>query len=93
MATQDRGVVLIDPAVVIADPLFEIGMMRLFGGFPKVCEESLLARLGAIGGPAMLEDAEARIELGRVNHLLNHWLLFGREYAAATMRSVATLMS
>ena len=42
---------------------------------------------------AMLEGAEARIEIGRINHLLNHWLLFGREYAAATMRAVAMLMS
>ena len=93
LVTKDRGVVVIDPAVVIADPLFEIGMMRLFGGFPRVCEESLLARLGEVGGPAMLEGAEARIEIGRINHLLNHWLLFGREYAAATMRAVARLMS
>lgn len=91
--TADRGVAIIDPAVVIGDPLFEIGMMRLFGGFPRACEESLLTRLGEIGGPAMLERQEARIELGRLSHLLNHWLLFGRGYAAAAMRSAATLTS
>jgi len=93
LMTADRGVAIIDPAVVIGDPLFEIGMMRLFGGFPRACEESLLTRLGEIGGPAMLERQEARIELGRLSHLLNHWLLFGRGYAAAAMRSAATLTS
>ena len=89
--TAEHGVFVIDPAVVIADPLFEIGMMRLFGGFPDACEAALLGRLAEVGGEGMLHRSEVRIELGRLNHLLNHWVIFGREYAPATMRCVEEL--
>jgi fructosamine-3-kinase len=76
---------------VIADPLFEIGMMRLFGGFPDACEAALVDRLAEVGGEEMLHRSEVRIELGRLHHLLNHWLIFGRDYAPPAMRCVAEL--
>ena len=91
LLTEDRGVFVIDPAVVIADPLFEIGMMRLFGGFPATCEAALLGRLAEVGGDGTLERSEVRIELGRLHHLLNHWLIFGRDYAPPAIRCVAEL--
>jgi len=91
LMTAEHGVFVIDPAVVIADPLFEIGMMRLFGGFPDACEAALLDRLAEVGGEEILHRSEVRIELGRLNHLLNHWLIFGRDYAPPAMRCVAEL--
>ena len=42
---------VIDPAVFHGDPLFELGMMRLFGGFPSACESAYLERLAEIEGP------------------------------------------
>ncbi len=90
-ATTDGGIALIDPAVFHGDPLFELGMMRLFGGFPEACEAAYRSRLVEHRGPEVLEAAELRIELGRLHHLLNHWLLFGDGYADQVRRSVDLL--
>jgi protein-ribulosamine 3-kinase len=91
IATEDRGIALIDPAVCFADPLFELGMMRLFGGFPAACLEAYVDRLRENRGSVGLEAMEFRIELGRLHHLLNHWLLFGREYAAQSISLASRL--
>ena len=37
-------------------------------------------------GPDATEAAEFRIELGRLHHVLNHWLLFGAGYASQARR-------
>lgn len=84
-------IAVIDPATHRADPLFELGMMRLFGGFPTACEAAHLARLRDRLGPDATEAAEFRIELGRLHHLLNHWLLFGAGYAADARRTLDAL--
>lgn len=84
--TTSRGIAVIDPAAFRADPLFEIGMMRLFGGFPVSCERAYLDRLRERLGPDAMEAAEFRIELGRLHHVLNHWLLFGAGYASQARR-------
>ena len=92
-ATVGRGIAVIDPAVFHGDPLFELGMMRLFGGFPRDCESAYFDRLVEIEGPDALDAAEARIELGRLHHLLNHWLLFGPGYGHDARRAASGLLS
>ena len=89
--TRDRGIAVLDPAVFRGDPLFELGMMRLFGGFPSACEAAYRERLVEHRGDEALESAELRVELGRLHHLLNHWLLFGDGYAAECRRSLGGL--
>ena len=88
---SDGGVAMIDPSVLRADPLFELGMMRLFGGFPEICERTYLARMAE---DSRWVDAriEVRIRLGRLMHEWNHWLLFGRTYADATLRTALDLV-
>lgn len=93
LATGNRGIMVIDPAVFHGDPLFELGMMRLFGGFPSACESAYLERLAEIEGPDVLDASEARIELGRLHHLMNHWLLFGPGYGHAARRVASGLLS
>ena len=91
--TEQRGIVVIDPATFHGDPLFDLGMMRLFGGFPRGCETSYFDRLVEIRGADALDAAEVRIELGRLHHLMNHWLLFGAGYAHNARRTASGLVS
>ena len=91
--TEDRGISVIDPAVFHGDPLFELGMMRLFGGFPSACEAAYFDRLVELEGPDALDASETRIELGRLHHLMNHWLLFGPNYGHAARRVASGLVS
>lgn len=90
-ATAHAGIALIDPAAFHGDPLFELGMMRLFGGFPDECEAAYRSRLVEHRGSDVLDAAEIRIEFGRLHHLLNHWLLFGDGYADQARRSLDRL--
>ena len=92
-STQGRGIAVIDPAVFHGDPLFELGMMRLFGGFPTACESAYFDRLVEIEGPDALDASETRIELGRLHHLMNHWLLFGPNYGHASRQVASNLVS
>ena len=39
--TKDRGIAMIDPVPFYGDAYFEIGMMRLFGGFSRVLRTGL----------------------------------------------------
>ena len=91
--TEDRGISVIDPAVFHGDPLFELGMMRLFGGFPSVCETAYFDRLLELEGPDALDASETRIELGRLHHLMNHWILFGPGYGHAARQVASGLVS
>ena len=92
-ATPDRGIMVIDPAVSHGDPLFELGLMRLFGGFPSVCESAYFDRLVEVEGPDVLDASEVRIGLGRLHHLMNHWLLFGPGYGHAARQVASDLLS
>ena len=93
LPTQDRGITMIDPAVFHGDPLFELGMMRLFGGFSSECENAYFDRLVEIRGADVLDASEIRIELGRLHHLLNHWLTFGPSYGHAARQVASSLVS
>jgi protein-ribulosamine 3-kinase len=78
-------IALIDPAVSIGDPLADIAMMRLFGGFPEACFEA--------HAQAMVDDdrTEHRIAVYQLYHLLNHLNLFGSGYFGQVMSLVGRL--
>ncbi len=68
---------LIDPAAAFAHPEAELGMMRLFGGFPS---ETFAVYESAAG---LEPDWRAREPLYALYHLLNHLNLFGSGYRRA----------
>lgn len=89
--THDGGVAvaIIDPAPSVSDPVAELGMMRLFGGFPEACFDAWDAGMREAG--VDLEGLAAREGVFRLYHLLNHVVLFGGGYAgqaAATARAL-----
>ena len=82
----DGGVAVLDPACWYGDAWFDIGMMRLFGGFPDACfaawEETLPDH----------EQAAERVGIAQLYHLLNHLNLFGAGYRGqveAVVRALA----
>ncbi|MCA9294989.1 MAG: fructosamine kinase family protein [Phycisphaerales bacterium] len=78
-------IAVIDPACSIGDGWADIAMMRLFGGFPRICEQ---AYAECIEVP---DDVEQRILVYQLYHLLNHLNLFGRGYADQVMSHVRRL--
>jgi fructosamine-3-kinase len=84
-ATGACDIAVIDPACSIGDGWADIAMMRLFGGFPRECEQ---AYAECIGVP---EDCEQRITVYQLYHLLNHLNLFGRGYIDQVMSWVHRL--
>ena len=81
----DGGVAVLDPACWYGDAWFDIGMMRLFGGFPDACfaawEEMLSDR----------EQAAERVGIAQLYHLLNHLNLFGAGYRSQVEAVARTL--
>ena len=72
---DDRGEAwLIDPAVYFGQREAELGMIRLFGGFP-----SSFHRAYEEAWPLAAGSAE-RIAIYQLYHVLNHLNLFGRSY-------------
>ncbi len=68
------GPALIDPACYYADREMELGMMKLFGGFPSRVWDAYQEEFPLPAG------WEERIRLYQLYHLLNHCLLFGGSY-------------
>jgi len=90
LAVED-GIAIIDPAHFVGDPLAELGIMALFGGFP----DSAMAAYHQAAGSGVLgsmERAETRIGVFRLHHLLNHVLIFGRGYADQAMSEARRLL-
>lgn len=81
------SVALIDPAVEIGDPWSELGMMELFGGFPRAC---IAAYEEAMGGRPV--DADLRIAAGRLVHELNHLVLFGGMYRPGVLATATRIL-
>ncbi len=82
----DGGVAVLDPACWYGDAWFDIGMMRLFGGFPEACFAVWQEML-----PDRAQAAE-RVGIAQLYHLLNHLNLFGAGYRAqveAVVRALA----
>lgn len=74
MPLADGAVAVIDPACFVGDAWFDVGMMRLFGGFPESCFAAWLE------GQSDDEQAAERTDVAQLYHLLNHVNLFGAGY-------------
>lgn len=88
MATREKGIAVIDPAISVGDGLADIAMMQLFGGFPQACFD---AYQDASHVSLADQDVQTRLEVYRLYHVLNHWVLFGRGYAEQAMGLVRSL--
>jgi len=52
--------------------------MRLFGGFPRECQEAWRSTLG-------FDEADDRVAVYQLYHMLNHLNLFGGSYIGGVM--------
>lgn len=71
---------LIDPAIYNGDPMVDIAMSRLFGGFSTVFYKAYEANVGKI------EYYEDKVALYQLYYLLVHLNLFGRSYYSQVKR-------
>lgn len=76
-----RGPALIDPSAQAGERVVDLGMMRLFGGFPPRFWQAYGAALPI---PPEVEEA---IERTQLYHLLVHVHLFGARYCRAVERA------
>ena len=67
--------VFIDPAVYAGDPIVDIAMTKLFGGFPASFYEGY-EEVSPISG----SEIDVKIELYQLYYLLVHVALFGKSY-------------
>lgn len=72
-------IVLIDPSVYFGHPVMDIGMSRLFGGFPVEFYRSYFQNNGIEG------DLFAQIDLAQLYYLLVHLNLFGNSYKSKVL--------
>lgn len=77
--------VIFDPAVYFGDRVADIAMTRLFGGFGR---SFYAAYEAAWPLPA---DADSRVELYNLYHILNHLNLFGGGYLGQAMSALERL--
>jgi len=87
--TGANRIAMIDPACSIGDALADIAMMQLFGGFPQACYAAYFSVRRNQGADD--EQAETRIAVYQLYHVLNHLNLFGRSYAAQAMALAKSL--
>lgn len=80
--------VIFDPAVYYGDREAEIAMMELFGGFSDVTLEAYRT-----AWPLDRGYAECRRELYQLYHILNHFNLFGGQYADQALQSMERLLA
>lgn len=86
--TDQRGApVIFDPAVYFGDRVADIAMTRLFGGFGP----SFYAAYEAAW--PLPPEADVRVELYNLYHVLNHLNLFGGGYLAQALSSMERLLS
>ena len=85
--TDQRGApVIFDPAVYFGDRVADIAMTRLFGGFGP----SFYAAYEAAW--PLPPEADMRVELYNLYHVLNHLNLFGGGYLAQALSSMERLL-
>ncbi len=88
-AQDDRGKpVIFDPAVYYGDREAEIAMMELFGGYAP---ETLAAYQAA--WPLDAGYAEVRRDIYQIYHILNHFNLFGGQYADQALLKMDRLLA
>ncbi len=84
-ATGKLRIGVIDPACSVGDGWADIAMMKLFGGFPKVCLDEYASTVGDH------VRIESRIAVYQLYHVLNHITIFGRGYIAQAMSLARSL--
>ncbi len=76
MATKDGGIFVFDPALYYGHREMEIGMTKLFGGFPDIFYDAYQDVY------PLEKDWEQRLPVTQLYPLLVHAVLFGGQYAA-----------
>jgi|SRR6185437_7499683 len=85
--TDESGApVIFDPAVYFGDRVADIAMTRLFGGFGAGFYAAYEAAW------PLPPEADRRVELYNLYHVLNHLNLFGGRYLAQALSSIASLL-
>ncbi|GAB5495655.1 MAG: fructosamine kinase family protein [Phycisphaerales bacterium] len=72
-------IALIDPAVYFGDPIADVAMMKLFGGFQESCYAAYFSHAGET------DRIETRVLVYQLYHMLNHLNLFGGGYLGSVM--------
>lgn len=86
--TDQRGApVIFDPAVYFGDRVADIAMTRLFGGFGASFHAAYEAAW------PLPPEADTRVELYNLYHVLNHLNLFGGGYLAQALSAIERLLS
>lgn len=85
-ADESGSPIIFDPAAYFASREAEFGMMRLFGGFGSRTEAAYQEVW------PFEPEAESRIEIYRLYHLINHLILFGPAYYTETQMLVKSLL-
>jgi protein-ribulosamine 3-kinase len=87
-AVDDHGAPFVfDPAVYYGDPLADIAMTRLFGGFSGDFYAAYEERRPPITGAGL------RCELYNLYHVLNHLHLFGQSYQSRAEQMIKSLLA
>ena len=85
-ANENRAPVIFDPASYHGNREAEFGMMRLFGGFNKHCEDAYQEVW------PLREGYERRFQVYKLYHQLNHLNLFGRSYYGGCLDTIYSLI-
>ncbi len=80
MIDESGQVVLIDPSVYYGHPMMDLGMMRLFGGFPEDVFRNYFEH------STLNTNIDRQIELAQLYYLLVHLNLFGHSYQSSVVR-------
>jgi fructosamine-3-kinase len=75
---DEKGPVLIDPAVYYGDPLSDLAMTQLFGGFAQEFYQEYASQTPKVKNQGL------KIQIYQLYHLLNHYNLFGGHYLQQT---------
>ncbi len=85
-ANEKGAPVIFDPASYYGNREAEFGMMRLFGGFNKDCEDAYKEVW------PLREGYERRFQVYKLYHQLNHLNLFGRSYYGGCLDTIHSLI-
>ena len=85
-ANENGEPVIFDPASYYGNREAEFGMMRLFGGFNKRCEDAYQEVW------PLRDGYERRFQVYKLYHQLNHLNLFGRSYYGGCLDTIWSLI-
>ena len=80
---------IFDPSSTYAHSEYELGIMRMFGGFPASFMAEYHALVPKTEPAAEYDD---RVDLYMAYHQLNHWAIFGGGYRDEAIRGLGRLV-